>query len=63
MQKVMPKRKFNVNGKKGKHSKDTSLADADESQNDEEEVIALTESGEADKLAHDDMYTTVDAHA
>lgn len=73
MQKVMPKRKFNTNGKRGKHSKDTSTADAEENVEDEENAEAEenigdeeptpAESGEGDKLTSDEMYTTVDAHA
>ncbi|KAF8607675.1 hypothetical protein BDV93DRAFT_603464 [Ceratobasidium sp. AG-I] len=62
MQKVMPKRKFNANGKKGKHSKDTSIADDDENQDDEEEVLALMEGGKANELVDDETHAAVDAH-
>ena len=58
----MPKRKFNANGKKGKHSQDTSAADADENQEDEEEMLASIESGEANKSTEGGTLTTVDAH-
>jgi hypothetical protein len=38
MQKVMPKRKFNANGKRGKNSKDTSVNDPDEDGEDDEPI-------------------------
>jgi hypothetical protein len=61
MQKVMPKRKFNANGKRGKNSKDTSVNDPEEEGEDDEPIGA--DEGNLDKSENNiDAPMAADAH-